>query len=47
MPSKTEAITCATATAISFTGTGAVEGTLAAEICGNGSWGPSCEEELG
>ena len=26
---------------------GAVEGTVAAEICGNGPWGASCEDEHG
>ena len=26
---------------------GAVEGTVDAEICGNGPWGPSCEDEHG
>jgi len=36
MLGKTEPIACATATAISFTGTGAVEGMQATKICGNG-----------
>lgn len=45
MHGKTELIACATATAISFTGSGAVEGMLGTKICGFRFWEPSCEEE--
>jgi len=37
MPGKTEPMACATAAAISSTGTGAEEGTLATELCGKGA----------